>query len=477
MAKFKRSNHAAATAETPSKRAPRRKRKGPRHLVCAFASPAALDANGTIRLVRSKGSFVWDDRGNRYIDGLSSLWNVNIGHSRKEIAAAIARQTRTLHFAPTLLGFSSEPAEALATAIVKMAPQGLQHVLFTSGGSEANESVIRLVRLYQRLRNKPDKIKIVTLERAYHGSSTGAASLTGVPTFHKYYEPLMPGVLRVPRPYCYRCDLGRTYPECGVACADALDELIRREGADTVGAVIAEPVQGVGGVIVPPDDYFKRLREICDRHDVLLVADEVITGFGRLGTRFGIDRFGVVPDMISFAKGVTSGYLPLGGVILSESIFAEILAQGPDFLLHHGFTYSGHPVACTAALANLRILAEEKLIQRVAKLAPYFRNRLESLRRHPIVGDIRAAGMMGAVELVRDRATKASFGPEESIPARVRAACLRNGVILRASAENISICPPFVIKRKELDTLFDVLDAAIEATSRELIASGDVRAS
>lgn len=448
------------------------RRKPPRHLVCAFASPASIEEHGTIRLVRAKGVHVWDDEGRKYIDGLSSLWNVNVGHGRKEIAKAVAAQTRRLQYAPTLLGFSSEPAEALAARIAKMAPRGLGRVAFTSGGSEANESVIRLVRLYWRLRNQPDKVKIVALSSAYHGSSTGAATLTGLANFHRHFEPLLPGVLRIVRPHCYRCELGRSYPECGLACADELERLIEREGADKIGAVIAEPVQGVGGVIVPPDGYFRRMREICDRHDVLLVVDEVITGFGRLGKRFGIERFAVTPDMISFAKGVTSGYLPLGGVILRDEIFATLIAQGPDFALHHGFTYSGHPVACAAALANLDILEDEKLIARVAKLEPYFRARLEALRRHPIVGDVRVAGLMGAVELVRDRTTKTSFTAAEAVPARVRAACLARGVILRASVENVSVCPPFIIKRRELDFLLDTLDAALGEVGRDLAGAG-----
>ena len=261
---------------------------------------------------------------------------------------------RQLEYAPTLLGFSSEPAERLAARIAKMAPKGLTRVVFTSGGSEANETVIRLVRLYWRLRQRPDKIKIVALNRAYHGSSTGAASLTGLPYFHQYYEPLLPGVVRMPRPFCYRCELGLTYPQCALACADELERIIEREGADTIGAFIAEPVQGVGGVVVPPPGYFERIRAICDKHEVLMVADEVITGFGRLGTRFGIERWKVVPDMIAFAKGVTSGYLPLGGVILKESIYQTLLDAGPDFALHHGFTYSGHPTVCAAGARQPR---------------------------------------------------------------------------------------------------------------------------
>jgi putrescine aminotransferase len=214
-----------------------------------------------------------------------------------------------------LLGFSSLPAQRLAARIARMAPKGLNRVVFTSGGSEANESVIRFVRLYWRLRKRPDKFRIVALNGAYHGSSTGSATLTGLPKFHQYYEPLMPGVLRMARPYCYRCELGLQYPGCGVACADELERLIEREGADRIGAFIAEPVQGVGGVIVPPSGYFERIRQICDRHDILFIVDEVITGFGRLGKKFGIERWEAVPDMLVFAKGVTSGYAPLGGVV------------------------------------------------------------------------------------------------------------------------------------------------------------------
>ena len=476
MAKASRAAAAAKNESKPGRKRSGAKRRGPRHLVCAFASPATVESQGTIRLERGKGAFVWDDHGRRYIDGLSSLWNVNVGHGRKEIGAAVAAQTRRLQFAPTLLGFSSEPAERLATKIAKLAPKGLDRVLLTSGGSEANESVIRLVRLYWRLRGRPDKIQIVALERAYHGSSTGAASLTGMPNFHQHYEPLMPGVLRIPRPYCYRCELGKDPADCGIACADELERVVAREGADRIGALIVEPVQGVGGVIVPPDDYLPRLRELCTKHDILMITDEVITGFGRLGARFGAERYGIVPDMISFAKGVTSGYQPLGGVILSEDIFRVLLEQGPEFALHHGFTYSGHPVACTAALANLDILAGEKLIQRVAKLEPYFADKLEALRRHPIVGDVRHVGMMGAVELVRDRSTKESFSAAEAVPKRVRDACLARGVILRASPENVSICPPFVIKRKDLDTLFQVLDRSIAEVAEQLRDEGAIAA-
>jgi putrescine aminotransferase len=439
------------------------------HLVCGFASPAAIEKTGTRQLVKGKGVYVWDAAGRKYLDGLASLWNVTIGHGRPEIRRAVAAQMRRIAYAPTLLGFSSAPAEQLAARIARMAPKGLTRVLFTSGGSEANETVIRLVRLYWRLRQRPDKIKIVALNRAYHGSSTGAASLTGLPYFHKYYEPLLEGVVRMPRPFCYRCELNLKFPECGIACADELERVIEREGADTVGAFIAEPVQGVGGVIVPPRGYFERIRAICDKYEVLFVADEVITGFGRLGYNFGIQRWGVVPDMISFAKGVTSGYLPLGGVIMQESIYQTLVDAGPDFALHHGFTYSGHPTACAAGLANLAIIEREKLVTRARKLAPYFARALGTLTRHPIVGEVRTAGLMGAIELVRDKVSKEPIPATLGVPMRIRDAALQRGVIVRASVDTIVICPPLIITKNEVDRIAETLNAAIEATYRELL--------
>ncbi len=450
---------------------PPRRRRASQHLICGFASPATIEANGPTVIAKGRGAYVWDAQGRKYLDGLASLWNVAVGHGRAEVARAVAAQIRQLEYAPTLLGFASEPAQRLATRIARMAPRGLTRVVFTSGGSEANETVIRLVRLYWRLRQHPDKIKIVALNRAYHGSSTGAVSLTGLPQFHRYYEPLLPGVVRMARPFCYRCELGRTYPECALACADELERLIQQEGADTVGAFIAEPVQGVGGVVVPPPGYFERIRAICDRYDVLMIADEVITGFGRLGKRFGIERWNAIPDMIAFAKGVTSGYVPLGGVILKEALYQTLVAAGGDFALHHGFTYSGHPVACAAALANLDIIEREGLIRRTSKLAPYFRRCLRTLAHHDIVGEVRSAGLMAAVELVRDKRSREPFAAALNVPARIRQAALARGVIVRASVETIVVCPPLIITPAEIDQLTRVLDEAIGTISVEVRAA------
>ncbi len=442
------------------------------HLVHGFGSPAVAVADGTLRLVRGRGVYVWDSDGRRYIDGLASLWNVTVGHGRAEIARAIAAQARTLAFAPTLLGFSSDPAVTLAARLAAMAPKGLRHVVFTSGGSESNETVIRLVRVVQRLRGHQDKIAIVALRGAYHGSSTGAASLTGLPAFHAFYEPQMAEVVRAPRPYCYRCELGKTFPSCALACADELEQVVLRAGVDRVGAVIVEPVQGVGGVIVPPPGWLERLRAICDRHGLLLVVDEVITGFGRTGKAFGVQHAGVVPDMLVFAKGVTSGYQPLGGVMLHDAVWKTLVDAGPDFTLHHGYTYSGHPVACAAALANLDILEREDLIRETRRKAPYFRQRLDALAASPLVGDVRSIGLMAAVELVRDRSTREPFPAAQKVPWRIRQAALRRGVIVRAGADVIVLCPPLVVTRAQIDVIARVLGEAIAEVAAELEAAG-----
>lgn len=459
---------ARAAGPKPRRRLPSLDRQDRRHLVHGFFSPAVVRDQGTLTLERGRGIYVWDTDGNRYLDGLASLWNVHVGHGRTEIARAAAAQMKKLAFAPTLLGFSSQPAIELAARLARWAPRGMTRVFFTSGGSEANESMIRLSRLYWRLRGREDKYKIVALQRAYHGSSTGAASLTGLTTFHKYYEPLMPGVVRIANAYCYRCPLGLSYPRCGIACADELERAIEREGADSIAAFIAEPVQGVGGVIEPPPGYFQRIREICDRHDILFAADEVITGFGRLGSPFGISRWKVVPDLIVFAKGVTSGYLPLGGVILREELFESLESAGPGFALHHGFTYSGHPAVCAAALANLDILEREKLVAHVRQLAPYFARRMGELRSSGLVGDVRTAGLMGAVELVADPARKAPFAADLAMPLRVRAAAMKRGVLVRGSGDNVVVCPPLIIQRDQIDVIVDTLAESLGEVAAQL---------
>ena len=437
------------------------------HLVHGFGSPFVAERDGTIRIVRGRGIYVWDAEGRRYIDGLSGLWNVAVGHGRAEIARAMGAQARQLAFVPTLLGFASEPAVRLAARIARLLPAALRHVVFTSGGSESNESVIRYVRAYSRLRGKPDKIGIVALANAYHGSTTGAASLTGLATFHRYFEPLMPDVLRMARAYRYRCELCGNHPACTNACADDLERVVAETGAERIGAVIVEPIQGVGGVVIPPPGYLERLRAICDRHDLLLVVDEVITGFGRTGKWFGFQHWDVVPDMLVFAKGVTSGYQPLGGVVLHDRVWRTFVDAGPDFALHHGFTYSGHPVACAAALENLDIIEREKLVAKVRRDGPFFRAQLETLAGSPVVGDIRAIGLMAAIEIVADKPSRRPFPSEARVPWRIREAALRRGLISRAGAEGVMLCPPLVTTRAQLVEIVRTVGAAIDEVAAD----------
>ena len=426
------------------------------HLIHAFDSPARIAAQGPRTLVRGKGARVWDAQGNEYLDGLSSLWNVSIGHGRGDVARAVAQQIFELGYAPTLLGFSSEPAQELARRIASWAPGTLNHVLFTSGGSESNESVIRLARLYWKLRGHRHKTRFITLNGAYHGSTTGAATLTGLDKFHQHYGPLMPGITRIARPHCEGCELGLRYPECEIDCATLLQRTIDKVGAERIAAFIAEPIQGVGGVIVPPKGYHERVREICDANDILMVSDEVITGFGRTGKKFGIQHWKATPDMLVFAKGVSSGYVPLGGVILSKEIYGEFTRAGEEFSLSHGFTYSGHPVACAAGLATLDILEKENLVRRAAVLGRRLAKQLREIERHDIVREVRSIGMMAAIEIADSNRGEA---------AAVRDLALERGIIVRASGNNVVLCPPLVIEEKDLDRIVETIDDAITALS------------
>jgi adenosylmethionine-8-amino-7-oxononanoate aminotransferase len=439
------------------------------HLVHGFVPLQMHQQRGVPIFVKGQGVYLWDTEGKRYIDGLASLWNVHVGHGRKEINRAVATQLEKLAFAPTLIGPTSVPTVQLAAKLVKIAPKGLSRVIFTSGGSEANETVIRLVRAYWKAKGQPRKTKFVSLNQGYHGSSSGAAVLGGIPVFNKQMEPGIPGMLHMVRPYCYRCELGKRYPSCQVDCATELERIIQREGAETVGAFIAEPVQGVGGVIVPPTEWLPKIREICSRHDILMVCDEVITGFGRTGAMFASTGAGVTPDILVSAKGVTSGYLPLGVVLFRDEIFQAFLASGDEYAFWHGYTYTGHPTVCAAGLANLQIIEREKLVQKAREQGRYLQKCLANLLELPIVGDVRGKGLMAAVEIVKDKTTKEMFPAELRIAWKVWEKALAKGVITRvAGANNIALCPPLIITREQIDELVAALRSAVAEVAAEL---------
>jgi adenosylmethionine-8-amino-7-oxononanoate aminotransferase len=435
-----------------------------RHLIHPLHHPKD---HATARLfVSGEGAMLRTADGREYIDGLSALWNVNVGHGRKELAAAAATQMEKLAYASAYAGFSNEPAIRLAERLVSLAYGNMAAAYFTTGGAESNESAFKFARYYWKRMGKPEKVKIISRTYGYHGVTFAAMSATSLPGYQKMFGPMMPNFHQVLPPYPYR------WPgngDAGIGAADAVEEAILAHGTDTVAAVIAEPVMGAGGVIVPPPTYFPRLREICDRHNVLLIADEVITGFGRTGRWFALGHWGVQPDLMSFAKGVTSGYLPLGGVLVSKRIHQAIEEAPMDEKFMHAATYSGHPVCCAVGLANLDVIEKDGLVERAAAMGQRFQAGLQTLSSLPAVGDVRGLGMLGGVELVDD---KGSRKPALGLGARVVAEAGKRGLILRQrgggdgpppSGDTLCLAPPLMTPEATLDRIVQIVGESIEA--------------
>jgi putrescine aminotransferase len=414
-----------------------------------------------------QGATLTDIDGREYVDGMASLWNVNVGYGRTVLADAAAEQMKMLAFSSGYGGFSTAPAIRLAAKLAELAPGELDVTYFASGGAEANDTAYKIARLYWNLRGEPGRVNIVSRLRDYHGLTYGATSATGLANFWKGFEPLAPGFLHAPAPDPYRFS---GTGSAGAGYVQALEEVVMKAGPETVAAVVVEPVQGAGGVIVPPGDYFPLLRRLCDKHGLLLIADEVITGFGRTGRWFAMEHWNVNADLMIFAKGVTSGYLPLSGVMLTRSIHDTLkTVKGP---LAHGFTYSGHPTACAVGLRNLQILEEEGLVEQVAERGAYLQRRLQELRSHEMVGDVRGLGLLGGVEFVRDRATKQPFDASIGVARRVWLAALERGVIVRPlGGDVVAISPPFVITEQQIDRVVEALDAAIGSVSSQVGAA------
>jgi putrescine---pyruvate transaminase len=436
-----------------------------RHLIHPLHHPK--DHAGAQIFVEGRGAMLRTADGKEYIDGLSCLWNVNVGHGRKELADVAAEQMAKLAYASAYTGFSNEPAIRLAERIVGLSYDNMAAAYFTTGGAESNESAFKIARYYWKRMGKPNKVKIISRQYGYHGVTLAAMSATSLPGYHKMFGPLVPEFLQVAPPYAYR------WPgngDAGIEAADAVEAAIEANGADSIAAVIAEPVMGAGGVIVPPPTYFPRLRQICDRHNVLLIADEVITGFGRTGRWFALGHWNVEPDLVSFAKGVTSGYLPLGGVIVSKRVHKAIEEAPMDERFMHAATYSGHPVCCAVGLRNVDIIDKEGLPERAAVMGKRLLAGLESLRSLPAVGDVRGLGMMCGVELVEDQATrKPAIGPG----GRVVAEAMRRGLIIRqrggggtpASGDSLCIAPPLMTPEATLDRLVNIVGESIQAAT------------
>ncbi|MGE0533739.1 MAG: aspartate aminotransferase family protein [Pirellulales bacterium] len=415
---------------------------------------------------RGEGALLWDQTGREFLDGLAGLWNVIAGHGRRELADAAARQMSTLAYASGYAGCSSPPAIELGERLGSLFYPNITKFFFTSGGAEANESAIKSARYFARLNGFADKYKVISRRWGYHGTTLAAMSATGIASYWPMFEPRVPGFLHIESPYPYRFAGAPRGPDDrrtpGEMAADLLEEAIEREGADSVAAFLAEPVQGAGGVIVPPDDYWPRIRQICDRHRVLLIADEVITGFGRTGPWFALERYGIEPDLVTFAKGITSGYFPFGGVGVRREIAEAIeSASGPQTWMH-AFTYSGHPTGCAVALANLDLLEREGLRQRAAELGERLLGGLQTLAAHPHVGDVRGLGLMAAVELVADKASKVEFPAEQAIGGKVHEATQRRGLFTRLRGDVYNLAPCYVTTDAQIDRMVSILGESIE---------------
>jgi adenosylmethionine-8-amino-7-oxononanoate aminotransferase len=419
-------------------------------------------------MTEGRGAMLYDADGRGYIDSLSGLWNVNIGHGRGELADAAAAQMRRIAFASAYIGATNEPAVRLSEIIVRHAYTNSAAVYFTTAGAESNESAFKFARYYWKVKDQPNKTKIISRIHAYHGVTIAAMSATGMAAYHKMFGPLVPGFLQVAAPYAYRW-AGNEEP--GLGAAEAVEKAILAEGPDSVAAVIAEPVMGAGGVIVPPPSYFPKLREICNRHDVLLIADEVITGFGRTGRWFALGHWEVEPDLVSFAKGVTSGYLPLGGVIASKRVHDAIQSAPADRKFMHAATYSGHPVCCAVGLRNVEIIESEGLVERASVIGKRLLTGLQTLRDLPVVGDVRGLGMMCGVELVMDRDTKA---PATGLVARITREALNRGLLPRlrvgsidpAIGDTICVAPPLMTPEATIDRIPEILREVIVAATQ-----------
>lgn len=430
-----------------------------RHLWLHFTSMGSIAGNVPI-IVRGEGCYVYDDQGNRYLDGLSALFCVNVGHGRVELAEAAAKQARELGFY-TNWGYSHPRAIELAVRIAELAPGDLNRVFFTSGGSEAVESAFKLVRSHHNARGEGKRIKLIARELSYHGTTMGALTATGLTSIKAEFEPLIPGGCHVPNTNDYRWPAGRDH----LWAADAIEERIVFEGPETVAAVILEPVQNAGGCLVPQEGYFQRVREICDKYGVLLISDEVICSWGRLGHYFGSERYGYVPDIITTAKGLTSAYVPMGAMIVSDRIAAPFMEEKKMF--PHGFTFGGHPVCSAVALANIDILEREGLCGHVLAKEGEFREKLDGLAELPIVGQVRGAGFFQALELVKDKETKESFSDEECdhlLRGFLSGELYKRGLICRADDRGdpvIQLAPPLISDTEQFEEIESILRSVL----------------
>ena len=432
------------------------------HHIHPFTDHKALMEKGTRIITRADGVYLWDSDGNKILDGMAGLWCVNVGYGRQELVDAATNQMQELPYYNNFFQTTHPPAIELSKALVDISPSQFNHVFFTNSGSEANDTVVRMVRHFWALEGKSEKTVIISRENAYHGSTVAGSSLGGMKGMHAQ-GGILHDIEHIAQPYWYRSGSEMDPEEFGLKTAQALEIRIREIGEDRVAAFIAEPVQGAGGVIIPPTTYWPEIQRICKKYGILLIADEVITGFGRIGEWFGSEHFDIEADLMPIAKGLSSGYLPIGGLMVGDRVTETVINKGGDF--NHGFTYSGHPAACAVALENIRILKDEKIIEKAKhELSPYLQKKWLALGDHPMVGEARGVGMVGALELVKDKNTKTSYPSDQNVGTICRDFCFNNGLIMRAVGDAMIICPPLVISHSEINELIDKAKLCLDLT-------------
>jgi 4-aminobutyrate---pyruvate transaminase len=433
-------------------------------LIHPYTNLSTHQEAGPLIIEKGQGIYVYDDEGKEYIEGLAGLWCTSLGFGEQELVDAATEQMKKLPYYHAFASKSTEPGILLAEKLLEIAPVDFSKVFFVNSGSEANDTVVKLIWYYNNSLGRKQKKKIISRQKAYHGVTVAAASMTGLPPLHNDFDLPIQNILHTSCPHYYRFGKeGESEEEFASRMADDLEALILKEGPDTVAAFIAEPVMGAGGVIVPPKGYFEKIQAILTKYDILMVADEVICGFGRTGNMWGTETFGLKPDILSCAKALSSSYLPIAAVMVSEKIFQGLVKQSEKHgAFAHGYTYSGHPVPAAVALKTLEIMEKREIVKHVQSIAPLFQKRFEALNDHPLVGEVRVSGLVGAIELVADKATKRSFAASVGLGGKAYALIQEEGLICRAVAgDNLALCPPLIITEEQINQMFDLFEKGL----------------
>ena len=437
------------------------------HHIHPFTDTAALNKKGVRVIVKADGINLWDSEGHKLIDGMSGLWCVNVGYGRTELAEAAYEAMKTLPYYNSFFQTTNPYVTELAAKIASLLPAGLSRIVFANSGSEANDTALKLIRYYWNLQGKPQKKIHISREYAYHGVTMAAASLSGLTPMHPQFDLPLAGLEKVPTVYWYGLGEGKDPNEYGLEVARKLEEKILELGPDRVASFSAEPIHGAGGLMFPPDSYWPEIQRICRKYDVLLHIDEVITGFGRTGEWFGSQTFGIAPDVMTMAKGISSGYQPISAVALGPRMGDAIATSNEELV--HGFTWSGHPVACAVSLKNLEIIEREKLVDRVRDdIGPYFQAKIRELQSHPLVGEVRGKGLLGAIELVKDKTKRTFFDRDMDVGTQCRNHCFANGLVMRAIRDTMVLAPPMIVKREEVDEIVRIARRCFDLTAKDL---------